>query len=97
MASSYNRGYVKPAIGGTPALTAFVPVVAESKFLSLSLNSYPFVIPEDGAGNIGPRELKIDAAVHCHGAHRRQPFSYNPAHIGILTAFIPGLLSIGAR
>ncbi len=36
MVGSYNRGYVKRATGGgTSALTVFVPVVDESKFLSL--------------------------------------------------------------
>ncbi len=35
MAISYNRGYVKRTTGdGAVALTAFVPVAAESKFLS---------------------------------------------------------------
>ncbi len=45
MAGSYNRGYVKcTTADGIEALTTFVPVAAESKFLSLSTKVFTLVI-----------------------------------------------------
>ncbi len=45
MAGSHNRGYVKPAIDGTSALTALVPYATESK-LPIPLCKRDYVKPE---------------------------------------------------